>query len=211
MRVQRVGTGAGGRDPAELPNVVRLVLGEPADAGDATGPVVLETNVDDLDPRLWPGVLDALFAAGASDAWLTPILMKKGRPAHTLSALCRARGGAGRAGGGLRDDVVHRAAGRARRQGGAGAGARVGRRARRPGGGEAGRRRTAGWSTSSVEYEDVAALARELGPAGQGGAAGRHRRGRGGLSGHWPDAHSASRRSASSGLTSSTRVMTAQR
>jgi uncharacterized protein (DUF111 family) len=77
VRVQRVGVGVGGRDPVELPNVVRLVLGEPAD-------------VDDLDLRLWPGVLDTLFAAGASDAWLTPILMKKGRPAHTLSALCRA-------------------------------------------------------------------------------------------------------------------------
>jgi pyridinium-3,5-bisthiocarboxylic acid mononucleotide nickel chelatase len=93
MRVARVGTGAGGRDPVELPNVVRLVLGEPADplpaAPQPAGPVVLETNVDDLDPRLWPGVLDALFAAGASDAWLTPILMKKGRPAHTLSVLCR--------------------------------------------------------------------------------------------------------------------------
>jgi uncharacterized protein (TIGR00299 family) protein len=88
MRVERVGTGAGGRDPDELPNVVRLVLGSPADA-QPTGAVVLETNVDDLDARLWPGVLDALFAAGASDAWLTPILMKKGRPAHTLSALCR--------------------------------------------------------------------------------------------------------------------------
>jgi uncharacterized protein (TIGR00299 family) protein len=88
LRVQRVGTGAGGRDPAELPNVVRLILGEPAEPSPA-GPVVLETNVDDLDPRLWPGVLDALFAAGASDAWLTPILMKKGRPAHTLSVLCR--------------------------------------------------------------------------------------------------------------------------
>jgi hypothetical protein len=91
MRVQRVGSGAGGRDPEELPNVVRLVLGEPG-ASQAAGPgqpVVLESNVDDLDPRLWPGVLDALFAAGASDAWLTPILMKKGRPAHTLSALCR--------------------------------------------------------------------------------------------------------------------------
>ncbi len=86
--VARVGTGAGGRDPAALPNVVRLVLGEPGEPTPA-GPVVLESNVDDLDPRLWPGVLDALFAAGASDAWLTPILMKKGRPAHTLSALCR--------------------------------------------------------------------------------------------------------------------------
>jgi pyridinium-3,5-bisthiocarboxylic acid mononucleotide nickel chelatase len=88
MRVTRVGTGAGGRDPAELPNVVRLVLGEAA-AGGGGGPVVLESNIDDLDPRLWPGVLDALFAAGASDAWLTPIIMKKGRPAHMLSALCR--------------------------------------------------------------------------------------------------------------------------
>jgi uncharacterized protein (DUF111 family) len=87
MRVARVGMGAGGRDPVELPNVVRLVLG--SEAAPVGNPVVLETNVDDLDPRLWPGVLDTLFAAGASDAWLTPILMKKGRPAHTLSALCR--------------------------------------------------------------------------------------------------------------------------
>jgi uncharacterized protein (TIGR00299 family) protein len=89
MRVERVGMGAGGRDPEQLPNVVRLVLGS-ADEPPPPGALVLETNVDDLDPRLWPGVLDALFAAGASDAWLTPILMKKGRPAHTLSVLCRA-------------------------------------------------------------------------------------------------------------------------
>jgi len=82
----RTGVGAGGRDPAELPNVVRLVLGRPV--GAPTTVVVLATNVDDLDPRLWPDVLDRLLAAGASDAWLTPILMKKGRPAHTLHALC---------------------------------------------------------------------------------------------------------------------------
>jgi uncharacterized protein (TIGR00299 family) protein len=88
MRVERVGMGAGGRDPVEVPNVVRLVLGEPGVVATQNA-VVLETNVDDLDPRLWPGVLDTLFAAGASDAWLTPILMKKGRPAHTLSVLCR--------------------------------------------------------------------------------------------------------------------------
>ncbi len=84
----RTGVGAGGRDVPEVANAVRLVLGEPVGAGPAE--VLLETNVDDLDPRLWPGVLAALLAAGAGDAWLTPVLMKKGRPAHTLSVLCPA-------------------------------------------------------------------------------------------------------------------------
>ncbi len=87
MTLVRTGTGAGGRDPAEVANVLRLVLGEPVPSVAATA-VLLEANVDDLDPRLWPGALDALLQAGASDAWLTPILMKKGRPAHTLSVLC---------------------------------------------------------------------------------------------------------------------------
>jgi uncharacterized protein (TIGR00299 family) protein len=89
MRVGRCGTGAGGRDNDELPNVLRVVLGQPADdrsarVGDA---LVIEANVDDLDPRVWPRVLTSLLEAGASDAWLTPMLMKKGRPAHTLSVL----------------------------------------------------------------------------------------------------------------------------
>ena len=87
MTLLRSGSGAGGRDPHEVANVLRLVLGESAQVETGTA-LVLETNVDDLDPRLWPGVLQALLAAGAGDAWLTPILMKKGRPAHTLSVLC---------------------------------------------------------------------------------------------------------------------------
>jgi pyridinium-3,5-bisthiocarboxylic acid mononucleotide nickel chelatase len=92
MAVNAVGIGAGGRDPEGHANVLRLLVGaSTAGATAATGePFVLETNVDDLDPRLWPGVLTALLDAGASDAWLTPILMKKGRPAHTLSVLVAA-------------------------------------------------------------------------------------------------------------------------
>jgi uncharacterized protein (DUF111 family) len=83
----RVGHGCGSRDPDAVANVLRLVIGEPFRP--ATSSSLLEANIDDLDPRLWPHVLDQVLAAGAQDAWLTPILMKKGRPAHTLSALCR--------------------------------------------------------------------------------------------------------------------------
>ncbi len=90
LRVERIGYGAGGRDLDELPNVLRVVLGERGGNASEGSAVVIESNVDDLDPRLWPLILSALLAAGASDAWLTPILMKKGRPAHTLSVLADA-------------------------------------------------------------------------------------------------------------------------
>ena len=88
MTVDTIGVGAGGRDPSERANLLRLVLGQPGDAPSPTA-TMLEANIDDLDPRVWPQALSALFDAGASDAWLSPVQMKKGRPAHTLHVLCR--------------------------------------------------------------------------------------------------------------------------
>ena len=93
MVVEAVGVGAGARDPQGHANILRLVVGDgvatPGSSMTSADqePVLFETNIDDLDPRVWPTVIEALLKAGASDAWLTPILMKKGRPAHTLSVL----------------------------------------------------------------------------------------------------------------------------
>jgi hypothetical protein len=94
MATDAIGIGAGGRDPEGHANVLRLLVGSATatspDGGTDAGALLLEANIDDLDPRVWPAVIAALLEAGASDAWLTPIVMKKGRPAHTLSVLVAA-------------------------------------------------------------------------------------------------------------------------
>ena len=88
MQVETSGVGAGGRDVADRANVVRVVIGTRAQSFQGEPAVLLEANIDDLDPRLWPGVLAGLLETGAADAWLVPMVMKKGRPAHTLTVLC---------------------------------------------------------------------------------------------------------------------------
>lgn len=107
MTVAATGTGAGSTESDAVANACRLVIGAAASeskgraSGDPDGDsaqldptiptgtaIQIETNIDDLDPRLWPGIIEATMAAGALDAWTTSIMMKKGRPATALSVLC---------------------------------------------------------------------------------------------------------------------------
>jgi pyridinium-3,5-bisthiocarboxylic acid mononucleotide nickel chelatase len=88
MKLDSVGYGAGSRDLPELPNVVRVLVGETVEQhGRAHDVSLIETNLDDLSPEFVPDVVEACFAAGALDVWVTPVQMKKGRPGIVLSAL----------------------------------------------------------------------------------------------------------------------------
>ena len=89
MRIEATGFGAGSRDVDGLPNCTQVVIGEAlaVDGGDGQPMVVLETNLDDATGETLAHALEMLLGAGAADAWITPVLMKKGRPGHTVSAL----------------------------------------------------------------------------------------------------------------------------
>ncbi|MBO0805612.1 MAG: nickel pincer cofactor biosynthesis protein LarC [Nocardiopsaceae bacterium] len=90
MTVRAVGTGGGSRDTPDRPNITRVVTGASVAERDVReGEVtVVESTVDDLDPRLWPSVLQAVRAAGAWDCWCAPIIGRHGRPGQVLTALC---------------------------------------------------------------------------------------------------------------------------
>ncbi len=85
MRIEAVGYGAGGRDPADRPNV-RVWLGQAEIP--ARRMRVIETNIDDMPPEQLAYAQESLMAAGAADVWFTPIQMKKNRPAVMLCVLC---------------------------------------------------------------------------------------------------------------------------
>lgn len=89
MTITASGYGAGTADLGDRPNLTRVMIGTRSETSSLPGqPVVLlEANVDDVTGETLAYAIDALLGAGAHDAWLTPIVMKKGRPAHTVSAL----------------------------------------------------------------------------------------------------------------------------
>jgi hypothetical protein len=90
--LERVGYGAGTRDLSQLPNLVRILVGERVEtAAEALreDAVLIEANLDDISPQLLPDAAESCFAAGALDVWTAPVQMKKGRPGFVFSALAR--------------------------------------------------------------------------------------------------------------------------
>lgn len=87
MRVDKVGYGAGKSD-FEHPNLLRIVIGELVEDYDDDITDVIEANIDDMNPEYYRHIIEKLLEGGALDAYLTNIMMKKGRPAVKLSVIC---------------------------------------------------------------------------------------------------------------------------
>jgi pyridinium-3,5-bisthiocarboxylic acid mononucleotide nickel chelatase len=87
MRIQQIGYGAGSRDFADTPNVLRVLIGESDSTAAHQQVVVLEAEIDDMNPQIFGVLMDRLLAQGALDVFYTPIQMKKGRPGTLLSVI----------------------------------------------------------------------------------------------------------------------------
>ena len=87
LRTESTGYGAGTRDVEQVPNLLRIEIGELVADPQTDSPVLLETNIDDMTPEIYGYLIDRLLEAGARDAFLTPVIMKKGRPGIQLTVL----------------------------------------------------------------------------------------------------------------------------
>jgi len=87
MKIEAVGCGAGSAEIEGYPNILRLILGERRGATEQDLVTIVETNIDDMNPEFYDHLMARLLAAGALDCYLTPIIMKKNRPATKLTVL----------------------------------------------------------------------------------------------------------------------------
>ncbi len=87
MKVLRAGYGAGSRDIPDRPNLLKSIIGERQADGDADVVTVLEANIDDMNPQIYEYIIERLFEAGALDVYITPVIMKKSRPACVLTVV----------------------------------------------------------------------------------------------------------------------------
>lgn len=88
MMIEKTGSGAGGKDFHDIPNLLRAFLGRIESAAADADMFVIETNIDDSTPEVLGYAVEKLLLDGANDVWLTPIMMKKCRPATMLSVIC---------------------------------------------------------------------------------------------------------------------------
>jgi hypothetical protein len=87
MRLEKVGYGAGSRDFADTPNVLRVLIGEADSTAPSHSIVVIEAEIDDMNPQIFGALMDRLLAGGALDVFYTPIQMKKNRPGTLLTII----------------------------------------------------------------------------------------------------------------------------
>jgi uncharacterized protein (TIGR00299 family) protein len=87
MVVSGIGYGAGTNEFAEIPNFLRVIIGALDSSLEQEDVMIVETNIDDMNPQAYPSVIELLLGAGAHDAYLIPVIMKKGRPGILLSVM----------------------------------------------------------------------------------------------------------------------------
>lgn len=87
MKIEKIGSGAGGKDFPDMPNILRAFSGTASSAPGSRQMIVIEANIDDSTPEVLGYALERLLAEGAADAWFTPVQMKKCRPASLLSII----------------------------------------------------------------------------------------------------------------------------
>jgi uncharacterized protein (TIGR00299 family) protein len=86
--IQKCGYGAGSKEIEEIPNLTRIIIGKTEQRFQYDEILVIESNIDDINPEIYPFVIEKLIKNDALDVYITPIIMKRGRPGNTISVLC---------------------------------------------------------------------------------------------------------------------------
>jgi uncharacterized protein (TIGR00299 family) protein len=87
FNIESIGYGAGGLEIPNLPNLLRIFIGHSFAEFVKDDVVMIETNIDDLNPQIYPYLIEKILELGANDAYITPVIMKKGRPGILLSVI----------------------------------------------------------------------------------------------------------------------------
>ncbi|MCU0472211.1 MAG: nickel pincer cofactor biosynthesis protein LarC [Bacteroidales bacterium] len=88
FKIEKTGYGAGQKEHPDVPNMLRVFLGETEENRKGHDAILIECNIDDMNPEFFEHISERLFNAGASDVFISGIIMKKGRPGNMLNVIC---------------------------------------------------------------------------------------------------------------------------